>query len=720
MSNSNLITDTFGLNGTNLFHRVRESLPFGDKNVTQNLIECRDDLIFAWDSEKSCVLVLNWRAAKVQGENVKYQSLLPSSTNNFIVNRILPSHDTTYLALSGSHGISIIELPRRWGRNGQYRGGDEEIICRSFNLDESFFALNSHFEVLQIRWHPASPSDLHLLVLMSNNTIRVYDEFTLKHVWRIGPTPCNLPPKDGVMLFLDSLGDIATDFDICPPRVVTWTDESKSIMNASNIVTDSHNTSTKMYQNSTSVIWPLIILRGNGSIFVLCAGVDSAKPRLQGPLSMTPSNYENYGDKFCSILVLPSTPPTIILAENTGRLHHALLMELDEDRDLTFDDGNFDNSVQIYPSDWDLQVLEIVEIELGLQWKANTSQKCPIFLKADLLQDFRYFAYHNMGLHSITVNFIKELQNYVNSEVIAEKPPSFGSSSKLEYIVCTKALESTDVNPVLGLTFFQSPSGIGLLLASGQMVTLDLITDTTMLFEFNPQAQGSEPALMESPLKTTLKEPFQNYIANILQSGISQPILKLGQTKEPTSQEAYTLLTQATDVLQKHYFAKFERASQEIQKRVKTLQILKEKQKQDLEALEQKKTEIRVNAERLAEKYDDAYERQKTLFKRAIELVRVAASAMPHMSTNEKEFANQIRKINTLTNTLAKQIEHMKRKVEAQQTLNEKWSKKSEGKKLVLPAKQEEIIKEIIVEVSTELREQIAECKKMNQLVNIS
>lgn len=151
--------------------------------------------------------------------------------------------------------------------------------------------------------------------------------------------------------------------------------------------------------------------------------------------------------------------------------------------------------------------------------------------------------------------------------------------------------------------------------------------------------------------------------------------------------------------MQKHYFAKYERASQEIHKRIKTIQILKEKQKQDIEMLKQKKTEICQNAERLAEKYEDAYEHQKTLFKRAIELVRAASAALPHMSGNEKEFANQIRKINALTQTLGKQIDHMKRKVEVQQNQTEGWSKQNMGNRMVLPAKQEEVIKEVITEM---------------------
>uniref|UniRef100_A0A182PJ32 Uncharacterized protein n=1 Tax=Anopheles epiroticus TaxID=199890 RepID=A0A182PJ32_9DIPT len=57
-------------------------------------------------------------------------TLIPSAPQNFTVERILPSTDGTFLALAGPKGVSIIELPRRWGPNGQYQNGKECIICR--------------------------------------------------------------------------------------------------------------------------------------------------------------------------------------------------------------------------------------------------------------------------------------------------------------------------------------------------------------------------------------------------------------------------------------------------------------------------------------------------------------------------------------------------------------------------------------------------------------
>lgn len=61
---------------------------------------------------------------------VSLQTLLPSSPVDFTVEKIIASHEGSYLALSGRRGVTVLELPRRWGPNGQYKEGKERILCR--------------------------------------------------------------------------------------------------------------------------------------------------------------------------------------------------------------------------------------------------------------------------------------------------------------------------------------------------------------------------------------------------------------------------------------------------------------------------------------------------------------------------------------------------------------------------------------------------------------
>lgn len=44
---------------------------------------------------------------------------------------------------------------------------------------------------------------------------------------------------------------------------------------------------------------------------------------------MYPATKDNFGVESCALLVLPSNPPTIVIAEPSGQLLHAILVEAD-------------------------------------------------------------------------------------------------------------------------------------------------------------------------------------------------------------------------------------------------------------------------------------------------------------------------------------------------------------------------------------------------------
>lgn len=98
---------------------------------------------------------------------------------------------------------------------------------------------------------------------------RVYDEDVLSHVWRIGPMPCAVPPTRSHVPFLNSLGDTAVDFDIAPPRVVPSSGNDTLNLN--------HSTKESTITAMSRVQWPLIILRGDGTLYVLSIGIETAR-----------------------------------------------------------------------------------------------------------------------------------------------------------------------------------------------------------------------------------------------------------------------------------------------------------------------------------------------------------------------------------------------------------------------------------------------------------
>uniref|UniRef100_A0A903Z064 Nucleoporin Nup88 n=1 Tax=Anopheles minimus TaxID=112268 RepID=A0A903Z064_9DIPT len=651
-------------------------------------------------------------------------------------------------------------------------------------------------ELLQIRWHPASPTDSHLLALLSDNSIRVYDVDSLRHVWRIGPTPTpqavigtgsstgkagsskhasaaggiagsptNNVSSSGItskLAYLNSLGDTAVDFDIAPPRVVSSatggsvpigdnttfsptttlsttsstvvttakpaiTPKEGALMNDSLIAQKNKKATTTGSAVGTKVEWPIVILRGDGNVYVLCAGIDTNRPKLQGPISIQPQVDDNYGLDSCSLIVIPTLPPTVIIAESTGKTHHALFLEESCPLDRSLTSELADSNLTMHPCEWYLHVLETVELELGLpsveETKEAKSYSCPLHLKRDPLNDARYFTYHNAGLHAVTLDFTRLLHEFVQQEGVEdmiEKYPLFNSHSRAEYVVCTKALQNANTNAVLGFTLLQSPSGMVLFLASGQVVSLDLITDHSLIRKWPLAGSNRNTNNGESPIKNMLKDSFQKRIHSILKSGLTQPILKLDQTTEPTPQEAFELLTQATRMLRENYFVRHDKARQEIEKREHVLKLLKQQQLKDIEELQAEKQKIRATAERLAETYEDLCDKQNSLYKRAQEVVRLATLRLPKGSFSEKQFTERIEKIRQSVKLLQKNVDQAKQKISTQQMELETNKKSAKEKTFNLPIKQEDIIKQIIGEMYTQIDSNVKDVKKLSSILNLT
>lgn len=66
-------TDLLRLNDNQLFRDIKGSLPSSVKE-TRNILEIRDNVLYAWNADKRCVLTLNLAATRGEpGEDVLYQ-----------------------------------------------------------------------------------------------------------------------------------------------------------------------------------------------------------------------------------------------------------------------------------------------------------------------------------------------------------------------------------------------------------------------------------------------------------------------------------------------------------------------------------------------------------------------------------------------------------------------------------------------------------------------
>lgn len=625
---------------------------------------------------------------------------------NFNVTKVSVSVGGTYVALSGPQGVSIVEMPLRWGADGVYQNGKSKITCQSYNLHEHS---TNQLETYQTRWHPNSPTDSHLLVLLSDNSIRMYEESTLKHTWRVGPVP-NFAAVGKNLSYLQCLGDTAVDFDIAPPKIredVSGFNETADLDIINNSLNSLSITSKRhqLEKQQKKIEWPIVVLRGSGTIFVLNAGLNTSHPRLQGPLTVIPAHRDNYGDDSCSLLVIPTLPPTIVIAENTGIVHHALLIEsCNEDDSL--------NDTKTLRNEYELYVLESVQLELGLsEDKSAEATSSQIFLKRDPINEQRYFCYHQTGLHGIIIGFVQQLQSYIDGE----EEPNMNVKSRAEYILSTKAFSNSKINAVAGIGILQSPSGIFAMLSSGQVISLNMIKLTlSTIPELAMASTGSygEQKVVEKKIS------FDQHVKALLNSSVTQPILKLDKTKPPTSQQAFELLMNTIQVIRENQFQRHDQVRQEIAKRSKILEFMKNQQKDEIAQLNDEKDAIQDKAFKLADTHEDIMEKQQALQKRVQDILRLVLLRLPSGNVHEKDFTVQIKNIKARTDKLLQDVRQIKSKHEIQKKQFEMIDLTNDSVK-ALPQKQEETIKRVLVDMTSQICNLTTTVKNISAIIEL-
>ncbi|PNI37255.1 NUP88 isoform 9, partial [Pan troglodytes] len=104
-------------------------------------------------------------------------------------------------------------------------------------------------------------------------------------------------------------------------------------------------------------------------------------------------------------------------------------------------------------------------------------------------------------------------------------------------------------------------------------------------------------------------------IRSILQRSVANPAFLKASEKDiaPPPEECLQLLSRATQVFREQYILKQDLAKEEIQRRVKLLCDQKKKQLEDLSYCREERKSLREMAERLADKYEEAKEKQEDI-----------------------------------------------------------------------------------------------------------
>uniref|UniRef100_A0A0K8VC53 Nuclear pore complex protein Nup88 n=2 Tax=Bactrocera latifrons TaxID=174628 RepID=A0A0K8VC53_BACLA len=334
----------------------------------------------------------------------------------------------------------------------------------------------------------------------------------------------------------------------------------------------------------------------------------------------------------------------------------------------------------------------------------------------------RYFAYHNAGLHAITINFISELQRFVESDVDSDISP-LSIASNAEYIVCTKIDASERINAVLGFVLLQMPSGVIVLLGSGEVISLKLIIDPKILVETVKIKEETDKSLLKleakSELDRMLEPSFVDHIKSMLKRDVTQPILSVDKTNTPNPQECYELLAQAIEVLRTQYLKRHELVRAEITKRVNTIKLRKAQQEHEIADLEKERENIRETAHRLAERFEEISDQQEIITKKCQHLVRQAHTRLPTNPIADKEFAQEVERINKETKALTNSMQKARDTINKQTYHISKYNQTAKKKSFHLPERQEKNIKEILMQIAAEVDSQIRDVKHINQQLGV-
>ncbi|CAL8351955.1 unnamed protein product [Lota lota] len=641
----------------NIFSKLREILDSEPKanvkRAAKNLTFCLDCDLFVWNDVDRVFFTTNLRQLNSEEScgSGNFQTLLCINPPRFEVCQVLLSPTQHHVALIGQRGVSVLELPQRWGKRSEFEGGRSDINCKTIPVAERFFTSSASVTLRQATWYPSETEEPNLVLLTSDNTIRFYGLKSPQNPAKV--LPVSQSEEDSnvhsrVLSYAASLGEIAVAFDFGP--------------------VSSMSRQLPGQASRDLLVYPLYILYENGETYLSYTsyqmGVLSlSKPA--GPLPMYPAAEDNYGYDACAILCLPCVPNILVIATETGMLYHCVVLESEEEEDEGVVGERWMRGSESVPS---LYVFECVELELTLKLATGEDEEpqesdftCPILLHRDPLCQHRYHCTHEAGVHSVGLTWFNKLHQFLGSsdeedrnslqELAAEK------RCIVEHILCTRPLATSLSAPVRGF-LVTSDLSLGATMvcitSAYECILLPLLSSVrppSPPLLCSGARSGSTPgvggATVGSPSRGQADDSFERHVRNILARGSANPLVLRSGDGEAAAAAApppewLQLLSRATQVFREEYILKQDTACEELQRRVRLLATQRSTQVEELAACRQERRSLREAAERLADKYEDAKYRQDAIARRVKRLLGGLRSQLPVLSDSEKDMRKEL------------------------------------------------------------------------------
>ncbi|NXH11968.1 NUP88 protein, partial [Bucco capensis] len=687
----------------------------GRPPLIRNLLFGLDGDLLLWDGENSALHAIGLR--RLGGPDPaalsQYQTLLCIDPPLFEVYQTLLSPTQHHVALIGTKGLTVLELPKRWGKNSEFEGGKSTVNCSTIPIAERFFTSSISLTLKHAAWYPCETAEPHIVLLTSDNTIRFYNlkvpERPVKVIAMSDTEEETLTIKKG-RSYTASLGETAVAFDFGPLVPVP-----KSILGQ---------------QGAEEVLaCPLYILYENGETFLTYISLGQRTrnlDKLLGPLPMYPAAEDNYGYDACAVLCLPCVPNILVISTESGMLYHCVVLDAEEDEEQS--EKSWDPRADLIPS---LYVFECVELELALKVASGEEEEplesdfsCPIKLHRDPKCPSRYHCTHEAGVHSVGLTWIEKLHKFLNSdEEDKDSLQELGAEQKcfVEHILCTKPLPCRQPAPIRGFWIVSDILGPTMICITN---TYECIT-RPLLYVVHPASppllcsRAEEVAVSPLRILAQAQHSFERHIRSILQRASANPLLLKSADPDaaPPPEECLQLLSRATQVFREEYILKQDLAKEEIQQRVKLLWGQKKKQLEDLNSCREERKNLREMAEHLADKYEEAKEKQEDIMNRMKKVLRSLHAQLPVLSDTEKDMKKELKTIHGQLQHLSNALRQVKMKKEYQQKKMEKGGG-SQKPSITLSAYQSKCIQTVLKEEGERIREMVKQINDIRNHVN--
>lgn len=552
-------------------------------------------------------------------EGESKQNLLLTSRPYFSVRDIRLSPVKNLLALVGDNGVTIVEMPRKWGRRYKSDSKESQTYCKTFNINERLFTCEKRLRTLHVAWHPLGIEAKQVLCILTNdNRLRFHDVTANRELQVINlkiQSDHDDQDSDGLCLGISmlNLGEFAVCFDFGPPMVIQEPD----------------------------VLWPIYILMGSGDVYLIYTNFQNPTyaEHIIGPLTMLPQAEDNYGSDACSLVVLDSSPPLLAIATPNGSIYHC----------FAFPDKEGVLSKQT------LYVYEAVELSKDLiENPDDPYSPHPMRLFKDPTSEIRYFCVHQNGVHTVVVPILETIQ--AESDIIEEK------ESFSEFIICTRTSTPSDSNA--SCEDLSTPTGLGIEVRQKSIVLLVLMPNnelivnrispaTTLInrkrfprqsLDTSREASNDKEILSLSQVDAS-RANFEEQIQQILKRSTSIPMLKLSESLEQKKQIG-ELVNRAIATFRNEYVKKFNLASEAIKKKLSILENDMENQKAEYSKISKEKDEVYISVIALASKADLVCQKQKEYLSRIDQVLAAVSYGHPDLSEAESKLRRDLSALN--------------------------------------------------------------------------